>query len=127
MGFECEIETQGAFIDIKTSNHGLLIGQNGESICALQRLIKIIAIKSHKVIPEFTLDINNYRQQKINSLKQIAKESACRACLLKKEIILKPMLAYERRCVHMELANRKDVITESRGQEPGRYIVIQPV
>jgi len=125
MGFGCEAEAQGSFINIQADEPGLLIGQNGESIYALQHLIKLIIIKTHKIIPKFTLDINNYRQQKINSLKQIAKESACRACILRKEIILKPMSAYERRLIHMELADRKDVITESRGQEPSRCVVIR--
>jgi len=133
MGFQCEAEEQGSFINVRIDEPGLLIGQNGESIYALQHLIKLV-IKNlptnkqgQKSIPQFTLDINNYRQQKINNLKQVAKESADRACALKKEIVLKPMSAYERRLVHMELADRKDVFTESRGQEPSRYIIIQPV
>lgn len=127
MGFECETETQGAFINIKTSNPGLLIGQNGENIYALQHLIKLIIIKNSKTIPRFTLDINNYRQQKIDSLKQVAKDSAYRACVLKKEIVLKPMSAFERRLVHLELSDRKDIATESRGTEPSRCVVIRAV
>ncbi|MFH1392278.1 MAG: R3H domain-containing nucleic acid-binding protein [bacterium] len=125
MGFGCEIETEGLFINIKTSESGLLIGQNGESICALQHLTKLIMIKSQKVVPQFTLDVNNYRQQKTESLKQIAKDSAYRACVLKKEIVLRPMPSYERRLVHMELADRKDVITESRGEEPNRRVIVR--
>lgn len=134
MGFDCEVEERGLFINIKANEPCLLIGQNGENIYALQHLVKLIIIKNlpagrqgSKAVPKFTLDINHYRQQKINSLKQIAKESACRACVLKKEIALKPMSAYERRLIHLELADRKDVITESRGDEPNRQIVIRPV
>lgn len=126
MGFDCQIDASAAFINIQVVNPGLLIGQNGENISALQHLIKLIIIKNSKTIPQFTLDINNYRQQKIDSLKQIAKDSAYRACVLKKEIVLKPMPAYERRVVHLELANIKNIATISMGDEPNRRIVIRP-
>ena len=36
------------------------------------------------------------------------------------------MSSYERRIVHMQLASRKDVLTESIGQEPERKVVIKP-
>jgi len=36
------------------------------------------------------------------------------------------MSAYERRIVHLELAERKDITTESTGEEPERRVVIRP-
>jgi len=35
------------------------------------------------------------------------------------------MTAFERRIIHLELASRGDVVTESIGQEPKRYIVVK--
>jgi spoIIIJ-associated protein len=36
------------------------------------------------------------------------------------------MSAYERRIIHLELAGRSDVTTESIGEEPERKVVIKP-
>jgi len=36
------------------------------------------------------------------------------------------MPAYERRIIHLELAGRTDITTESIGQEPDRCVVIKP-
>ena len=46
--------------------------------------------------------------------------------LTKKEKILSPMPAYERRIIHLELAERKDVSTESIDQGLERKVVIRP-
>ena len=42
----------------------------------------------------------------------------------KKPIKLEPMSAYERLIIHQELANMKDISTESIGEEPRRRVVI---
>lgn len=127
MGFECELKIQNDFINIQAENPSLLIGYNGQNIRALQHLIKLILIKNYKVVPDFNLDINSYRQQKHEAIKKIAQESAYRACILKKEVILKPMTAYERRLIHVEISLRKDVNAESQGEEPNRRVVIIPI
>lgn len=127
MGFDCRVEAGDVFCNIQVNNPALLIGPNGNNIHALQHLAKLIVIKNKKIIPEFTLDINNYRQQKIDSLRQLAKSSAYRAIALKKEIALKPMSAYDRRIIHIELAENKNIITESQGQEPERRVIIRSV
>lgn len=128
MGFECQLKVmEDSFINIQVQEPGLLIGQNGNNIRALQHLARIIIMKNYKILPQFTLDINNYRQQKTNFLKKLAQNSAYRACILKKEIILKPMSAYDRRLVYLELSARKDVVAESQGEEPNRCIIIRSI
>jgi len=72
------------------------------------------------------LDINDYKKRKIKYLKELAKKVADEVALTKKEKILDPMPAYERRIVHLELAQRPDVTTESIGKEPNRRVVIKP-
>jgi len=59
-------------------------------------------------------------------LKELAKSVADEVALTKKERILEPMSAYERRIIHLELASRPDVTTESIGKEPKRRVVIKP-
>ncbi|MGB9637586.1 MAG: R3H domain-containing nucleic acid-binding protein [Microgenomates group bacterium] len=47
--------------------------------------------------------------------------------LTKREKILPPMSAKERRIIHLILSERKDVKTESFGKEPERRVIIKPL
>jgi len=130
-GFEAEVEILGLQdktipVKIKTEDPKILIGQNGQTLTDIQHLLK--AILSHKITEQFyiDLDINNYKEKKIEYLKETAKELADTVSLARREKILPPMSSYERRIVHMELANRSDVTTESTGQGLDRKIIIRP-
>ena len=113
-------------IKIKTEEPRVLIGQNGQTLADIQHLLK--AILSHQITEQFylDLDINDYKKKKIEYLKQTAKELADDVSLTKKEKMLDPMPSFERRIIHLELADRKDVKTESIGQGIERRIVIRP-
>ena len=113
-------------IKIKTEEPQILIGQNGQTLAEMQRLLKAILKKQ---IPEefyIDLDINDYKKKKIAYLREMARNLADEVSLNRKEKILAPMPAYERRIIHLELADRKDITTESIGQEPDRCVVIRP-
>jgi len=114
-------------IKIKTEEPKILIGQNGQTLAEIQHLLKTILKK--KVSEEnfyIDLDINDYKKKKIEYLKETAKNIADEVALTKKERILSPMPAYERRIIHLELAERGDVTTQSIGKEPDRRVVIKP-
>ena len=114
-------------IKIKTDEPRFLIGQNGQTLSDMQRLLKAILRK--QILSDFyiDIDINDYKKKKIDYLHQLAKESADEAVLSNKEISLNPMSGYERRIVHMVLAERKDILVQSTGQEPYRKISIKPL
>jgi len=114
-------------IKIKTDEPRFLIGQNGQTLSDMQRLLKAILRK--QILSDFyiDIDINDYKKKKIDYLHQLAKESADEAVLSNKEISLNPMSSYERRVVHMVLAERKDILVQSTGQEPYRKISIKPL
>lgn len=113
-------------INLKTNEPKLLIGERGEILSDIQHLLK--AILKKKIKKEFyvDLDINDYKKRKIKYLKELAQSLADQVALSKKEKILPPMPAYERRIIHLELAGRKDVTTQSAGEEPTRKVVIKP-
>ncbi|MDD5430987.1 MAG: hypothetical protein PHP03_02070 [Candidatus Pacebacteria bacterium] len=73
------------------------------------------------------LDINNYRREREHLIAEIAKAAARKALLNKQDVELPAMNAYERRLVHMELASRPDVKTESVGEGPERRIIVKPI
>lgn len=114
------------FINIKTKEPKILIGERGEVLLDIQHILK--AILKRKIKKEFylDLDVNEYKKKKIKFLKDLAREIANEVALTKKEKILPPMPAYERRIIHLELAEREDVTTESIGKEPERRVVIKP-
>jgi len=129
--FEVEIEFSPQIdltlpINLEMENPQILIGEGGQTLSDIQRLLK--AILKRKIEENFyiDLDINDYKKKKIEYLKEIARSVADEVSLTKKEKILSPMSAYERRIIHLELAGRQDITTESIGQEPERRIVIRP-
>lgn len=113
-------------INLKTEEPQILIGEGGETLIEIQHLLKAILRKMIKEPFYLDIDINDYKKKKTAYLKEIARSLADEVALTKKEKELDPMPAYERRIIHMELANRSDVETESRGEEPGRRIVVKP-
>ncbi len=113
-------------VRIRTEDPKILIGQNGQTLAEIQHLLK--AMLRRRISEQFylDLDINDYKKKKNEYLKETAGFLADEVALNKKEKMLAPMPAYERRIIHLELANREDITTESIGQEPERRIVIRP-
>lgn len=113
-------------LDIILEEPQILIGEKGQTLFEIQRLLRAIVTKKIQKIFYLNLDINKYKQSKIEYLKRISKELADEVSLTKEEKILFPMPAYERKIIHAELMQRLDVITESRGEGIDRHIVIKP-
>jgi spoIIIJ-associated protein len=113
-------------IHLKSKEPQILIGDGGQTLRDIQHLLKAILKRKIKEKFYIDLDINDYKKKKIGYLKEMARSIADEVALLKKEKILPAMPAYERRVIHLELAGRQDVTTESIGEEPDRKIVIKP-
>jgi len=113
-------------LDIKLDEPQILIGQQGQTLFEIQRLLRMVLNKKLQKIFYLNLDINDYKKKKIEYLKDLAKELADQVSLTKEEKTLLPMSAYERRIIHAELSQRTDVITESRGDSFERHVVIKP-
>ena len=129
--FEVEVEVlpekeQTVPINLKMDEPQVLIGEGGQTLFEIQYILKNILKRKIEGISYIDLDINEYKQKKIEYLKDMARSAADDVAITKKEKELAPMPAYERRIIHMELAERADVVTESRGEGPDRHIVIKP-
>ena len=124
---EVEIEKETIKINVKSSEAKLLIGEGGTILLSLQHLLRKILRKKFCQDKIFDLDINEYKRKKENYLKELANTVADEVALTKKPKELEPMPAYQRRIIHLELAKRNDVTTESIGEEPNRRVVIKPV
>ncbi len=115
-------------INLKMEDPQVLIGEGGQTLMEVQRLLKLVLQKKIASEARFyiDLDINDYKKKKTDYLKEMAKSTADEVSLIKKEKYLPPMSAYDRRVIHVELAGRQDIITESVGYDPERMIVVRP-
>ena len=114
-------------MEVKTSEAQNLIGKQGLVLADIQLLLrKVIKKKTDK---EFylSLDIDGYKKNKESYLRNVAESVADEVSRTKREKELPYTSSFDRRVVHMELADRKDVVTESIGEGEERRIVIKPV
>lgn len=117
----------GHCFDIKSADSGILIGENGQHLLALHTVLKkILERKFPQDMPPFLLDVNDYQRHRIEEVKDRARMSAQRVRYFKKDVVMQPMSAYERRIVHVALAEDPDVVTESIGEGELRRVVIKP-
>lgn len=124
------IETyQGATSRIEVRIRGdarLLIGEYGNNLGALEHVLRRIVARRQGDGAHFTLDINDYRMKRLEDLKQDVKSAAHAVRIYKKPVPLRPMSSFERRIVHLLLAEYPDIATESVGSDPERKVVIKP-
>lgn len=113
-------------LDIKLEEPQILIGEKGQTLFEVQRLLRMILNKNLQKIFYLNLDINDYKKKKVEYLKSLAKDLADEVSFSKEQKILLPMSSYERRIIHTELSQRHDIITESQGEGFDRHIVIKP-
>jgi spoIIIJ-associated protein len=105
---------------------GLLIGFRGENINAIQTVLGIMLKGQTGEWYRLVVNVGDYREKQEEKLKELATQSADRAIETKEPQPIYNLTAGQRRTVHMHLANRNDVMTESSGIEPERYLVIKP-
>ncbi len=113
-------------IKIKTKEPKILIGHSGQTLFDIQHLLNIISRRKTTAVDfHVDLDINDYKEKKIEYLREMARSLADEVMLTRKEKELAPMPAYERRIIHIELSKREGVETESLGEGLERRIVIK--
>ena len=122
--FATKTEDKQLQIDMIGNHMGVLIGKHGQTLDALQYLTNLVANKGDVPYLAITLDAENYRQRRRETLESLAFNLAKKAKLSRRSIRLEPMSAYERRIIHAVLQNDKYVTTHSEGDEPHRHVVI---
>ena len=122
-----DVDGESFVVNIETPESNLLIGQYGVTLSALQHILRLLVRRETEDKFKFLADVNHYLQEKIDSLAGIATGAAKQAISERKPVVLRPMSAYERRLVHMELAGNENVKTESIGEGDDRKVVVKPV
>lgn len=91
----------------------------------LNQVVKLVAKKNGW--EPVVIDVNNYRRQRHELILELARAAARKTVATKEEIALPPMNAYERRLIHVELAGRPDLKTESIGEGKERSVIVKPI
>ena len=128
MGIDVQIETsiRDSQINLKlySEKNNILIGRNGQTLMAIQTIIRQIVHNEIGIYPYILLDVENYKEKKIKHLEINAKKIARDVVKTKSEVKLDNMNSYERRIIHNALSGMKNISTTSEGEEPNRHIVI---
>lgn len=113
-------------IDIAGKNMGHIIGRRGDTLDAIQYLTGLVLNQNSEEHLRLTVDTENYRAKRAESLERLARKMALKVCKYHKAMTLEPMNPYERRIIHASLQNFRGVTTYSTGTEPARRVVISP-
>ena len=119
-----KIETED-LIKYSVTGEGLneLIGYRGETLFSISYLTSIVAGKQGKRV---VVDIENYREKREATLKELALRIAGKVAKSGRYQKLEPMEPSERRIIHLALQDNDKVTTMSKGTEPNRYVIVFP-
>ncbi len=103
---------------------GKVIGRRGDTLDSLQYLTSLVVNKGEENYIRVTIDTENYRGKREETLIKLAKRMAGIVARTRKSVTLEPMNPNERRIIHSALQNYRNVTTYSTGKDPNRCIVI---
>ncbi|MCR5833665.1 MAG: protein jag [Selenomonadaceae bacterium] len=131
MNLEVEITVkdegeEGYLFDLSGKSLGVLIGRRGQALDALQYLLNLSVNRSSENKVHFTLDIEDYRRRREETLTKLANSVAERAIKTRRDVRLEPMNRHERKIIHTVLQGNDRVETYSSGEEPYRYVIVTP-
>lgn len=125
-GAEEEMGSPAVTLDIEGDDLGILIGRRGQTLAALQYLVRVIVAHQARSPALVTIDVEGYKQRRNESLQNLALRLAAQVKTGQTPFTLEPMPAYERRIIHLALADHPDVTTYSVGEGDSRKVVIEP-
>jgi spoIIIJ-associated protein len=113
-------------LDVSGDDLGILIGRRGQTLSALQYVVRLILAHQTQARVPVVIDVEGYKQRRYEALQALAQRMAEQVKAKGRPFTLEPMLAYERRIIHIALADDPDVTTESVGEGESRKVVIMP-
>ncbi|MCL2106312.1 MAG: protein jag [Oscillospiraceae bacterium] len=105
---------------------GYIIGRRGETLDALQYLVRLVVSRGAKEYYRVSVNVGDYREQREQSLLDLAQRSAGKAKKYGHNVTLAPMTPYDRRIVHTAIQNMEGVSSFSVGEGSERRVVVAP-
>ncbi len=117
-------------VDIASNEASRIIGWHGETLNAIQNILKSILRSKQKLekAPFIVLDVDGYRAIQEDKVRKIAEQKAEFVRKTGNRIALSPMSPYFRRIVHTHVSNTpalSDLTTESIGEGEYRQVVMR--
>ncbi len=113
-------------LDGDPEDMSLLIGRHGQTLDAIQELSRQVVGHRLDQRIKVLVDVEDYRKRRAERIVERAQAAAEAALDSGSEQELEPMDALERKIAHDAVAEIEGVSTESRGEDPDRYVVVLP-
>ncbi len=129
IGFEAEIEIKeedGFYaLSLNTPDNALLIGKHGNTLTSFEHILSLMVVQKLGDFERIVVEVGDYRKEREEYLKDLANR-------LRDEVVegstsktIRGLKPWERRFVHMCLAEDSEVVTESEGEGRDRVLVIK--
>ncbi|MGH2730333.1 MAG: RNA-binding cell elongation regulator Jag/EloR [Actinomycetota bacterium] len=129
MGLDAEVtssvDEDSAFVDVTGESLGVLIGRRGQTLDALQEIVRTAVQRRLRSRVRLLVDVEGYRARRRASLADYARAMAERAKERGTEIELEPMNSFERKVVHDAVGEIEGASSFSEGEEPNRKVIIR--
>lgn len=126
-----DAEVKGAVADgvlqmeINCEDYGIIIGRRGETLDALQYLTSLAVKKNSDKYVRVTIDVGNYREKRMETLKNLARKNANYVLKTGRRYTFEPMNPYERRIIHTAVQEIEGVESVSVGYGQDRKVMLQ--
>lgn len=114
----------GTRINFEGEDGGVLVRRGGEGLQALQHLVATVFRKQLGDDNRIVIDCNNFRKDKDAELRQMARFMAEKARASGMSQEMGPLNPYERRIVHLAIAEDPTVTSESIGDAFMKTVII---
>jgi spoIIIJ-associated protein len=123
---EKEGTTASVGLNIEGEDLGILIGRRGQTLAFLQYIVRLIMAHQMQAKVPIVIDVEGYKRRRCEGLRALARRLAEQVKTRKMPFTMEPMSAFDRRIIHIALADHPDVTTESTGVGETRKVVILP-
>jgi spoIIIJ-associated protein len=118
--------SRAILLNLEGEDLGGLIGRKGETLGALQLMLRLILSRHLTRGVNVVVDVEHFRERRIEQLRRMARKTAEQVVQRQRAIAVEPMPPDERRIIHMELRDHPGVRTESIGEGNRRKVQIIP-
>jgi spoIIIJ-associated protein len=120
------IHDDHAELEIVEIGSGALIGRRGQTLEAIQELVRCTLQRQFQRRSRIKIDAEGYRARRMEKLVEKAEEAIDAALDTGEPQRLEPMDVFERKTVHHMVAEVDGLVSRSQGREPARRVVIEP-
>lgn len=115
-----------AEVEVVDVGSGVLIGRRGQTLEAIQELLRSALQREFQRRSRTVVDIEGYRARRLEKFLEKAEDVIDQVLDSGKSERLEPMDVFERKAIHHLVAQVDGVSSRSQGREPTRRVIIEP-